>query len=209
MRKRKSFTLVEILVTLLVIIVVGAAGSMAYKAQQDRVNIDSDLELFRSAILKTQNLALTRSSQTYKYYVLVVNKSGAPANFNVGNPSTPATCIDLYCFTVKKSTMSIFALNDINSEVAVRDSEQKFPEQTTLASSSPINTNYQNSFFIIYFRANDGAPGFERIFYDSTDQTAWNSLWGSPPDYADLTLSSAGITKSIEINKVTGVMVFN
>ena len=198
MKMKKSFTLVELLVTIGIIILLTTASLIPVKIHQDKANLDAAVIQIKSAVLKTQNYAFAPEREDIGGYAFVLNTSQDNQNY--------------YGTTIEPRSYGIFALPKSGG---LNPPTRPLVNPTSLI-NIPVNLESFPSYyspsdlFQIIFRAGDGVAGCDTggslRYYDN------DTLWplcvagGVSDDYAYITISYANREKRIRINKISGQM---
>jgi len=199
MKMKKSFTLVELLVTIGIIVLLATASLIPLKTHQDKAHLDAAVTQIKDAISKTQNYAFAPEQEDISGYAFVLNISENNQ--------------DYYGTTLEPRSYGIFTLAPSGSLVPatrtlVNSSLIKIPVQLQVPQG--CYSFYGTDLFQIFFRLGDGIAGCSCIpdygylrYYDAPDPSFWTACTIGG-DYTDITISYANRQKRIRINKISG-----
>lgn len=191
---KKAFTIIELMVTVVIVVLIAAASGPALKSSRDRSNLDSAANQIRDLISQTQSYALAPERNIANGYVLVINDgmfNGGAENY--GSPTQTALSPGNYgIFSIEGATTRNLIKQGTLSILPTYDSSQGTGYQ------DPTTTNL----FKINFRTLDGAAGCINIYY--TD-SGWSTSTCNPSvTYVALKITAGGLYKEVKINKITG-----
>lgn len=194
---KKSFTLVEILVTVGIIVLLAAAAGPALKIHQDKANLDNAVTKIKDGILETQNYAFApeRTDPNLTGYIFVLNMSSSPQDYYVGSGGT----------TLHPRSFGIFAMVG-GTRPVIKTVSLGIP--VDLSSSAPAGYGTPGQLKIHFavkgltIQVEDGTAGCAGIYYDNT--TNWDTTCAPGGDYVQIDVSYANRTKRIRVQKITG-----
>ena len=173
----KSFTLIEMLVTIGIVILIAAASGPALDQERNRANFNDAVQQIRDLISETQ---------TYAFAPERNNASDYGLEMNFGSASTGDLDPNQY---------GIYARFSGGSSLIKTGKLQP----VTISAPAPINIG--SNILAMTFRTTDGVIGFrfpgssQFLYYDSAG-------WINSSIQTQITLG--GQTKTIEINNITG-----
>jgi type II secretory pathway pseudopilin PulG len=186
----KSFTLIELMVTVGIVILIAALSGPALNVERNRSNLDAATQQIRDAIAQTQTYALAPERPEATGYVFVLNIGSTDQNYG-----TPTSVI------LAQREYGIFVMVGTNR---INIKRGKINQPVTISSNS---TGYLDSnLFKIHFRTTDFVAGCSNCYYDSSPPCVWSgssSTCHGESAYAELE-TTLGSTKILKINKITG-----
>ena len=189
---KKSFSLVELTITISIMVMLTAAMGPALLSSQKQADIDSVSKEIRNGVINTQSLAFAPEPGPSGYYptdyVFFLNLTGSTVP--VGTINIPA-----YSYV-------ILGQNPSHSWQARAQTINALPAYSFPA-SNPSACYHNANFFTIYFRVPDGTAGRSNYYYEDTANWNWGDCY-KDGDYVELTITVAGKTKLLKINTITG-----
>lgn len=189
---------------MMIIVLLAAAGSMAFKANQDRATLDRVVSDLKDSLLKTQNYAFAPEKADSNDYLMVLNLHESTdetpdIQYNCNSQNYTIKALSWVIFVISKDPAT--PVGQISPNCQEKISSGSLSGKPTLSSSFPLPLSDE---FRIHFRTSDGAPGFNGYYYDGPPNS-WNPMWGTS-DYAQIDIAAQGLTKRIKIHKITGQM---
>jgi len=138
---RKSFTLIEMIVTISILVVIVGASMPALFVQKKRAKLDDATTQLKDAILSTQNYAMAPGAVDIKEYALVIDKNASPVDYK------------------------IYSYNKDNPSIRTEIKNGILPSTVVVTSTSPFEGNP----LTIYYRTKDYNVSFNGIYYGEAD----------------------------------------
>jgi len=189
---RKSFTLIELMVTVGIVILIAAISGPALDSERNRANLNAAVTQIRDLISQTQTYALAPERSSADGYVLIIDNVAAGTKW--GSSFNPGD-------------YGIFSMEGSNRNLVKRGTIKQGTITITPTYDSTQGTGYQDeNFFKIHFRTADGVAGCAGVYYDATGSASrvWNSSCKPSTNYAELTVTVNNNSKKVRINKITG-----
>lgn len=172
--KSRSFTLIEVMVTVMIIALLAVSGTMALKKHQDRTSLDTAVSQLKNALLETQSYAFAPLDATHTDYIFEVD--------------------------LNTKIYKIFSRG--SSEVEIK--RNTIPSYVGLSSNSTGYVSSNNTIFRIYFRTKDGTAGCSDPPKYYNDSNFGTTCVFSTNNYAEISVTYSGQSKTIKIQKITG-----
>lgn len=190
----KSFTLIELMVTIGIVILLTAVSVPALDLERNRTSLDAGAKQIRDSISHTQIYAFGPENPAATGYLYVLN-----IDSNSSHSYGSATLLpkEYVIFSMVGVTRSVVKRGKIDTTGTISFDNQ--------ASQGPGYYDDPNKLFKIHFRTSDGAAGCAGVYYDTA-----GSAWGTScvPDatknYAELTITLNNKSKKVRVHKVTG-----
>jgi len=196
MRNRQSFTLIEIVVAVTIIILIASISfSPGLMRRNQQATLDRTVEQIVNAVSETRSLAtsptlVTNAGKVMQAWILVLNISHNNQTYSYGGTS----------YTVLADGYSMYAAEDIDPKLPRTEIKKvKLPSGVSVFYALPCHQTLdlnctgggESYFWKPHFRHLDGAIGFNGRFFSNPDyisdvKTAYwiPEMWGGDIDYA-------------------------
>ena len=204
---RKSFTLIEMIVTISILVVIVGASMPALFVQKKRTKLDDATTQLKDAILSTQNFAFAPDAVDISDYVIAINRTSSSVDFDYDfSGGSVLSTIPARSFVIYSVSKKLSLLGYVSPSVGSKISSGTLPDTVFL--------NFTPAIDMINYRVSDKAAGFNLMYYNyscpsgATDncKTDWNNLWSGTDGNARIILTESGATRTIKINNTTGIL---
>lgn len=218
--KRKSFTLIEATVSVMIIILLAVAFTPNLNKRQEQTELDRAVDLITNAVQETRSLAISPTETTNKgrvmqAWILIFNISNSAREycFHVeGQVNSTSSCANLYTdgYVVPAKSYIILAAEDTNPNFPRKVVKKPIalPKDISVIFDFPCHGNPttqcnsgvggESYFWKPHFRHMDGAIGFDGKYYNYPDLSDTNSTgyWLPQPSIWGNNASSSNGTPS-------------
>jgi len=197
--KRKSFTLIEMLVTIGILVIILGVSTISLGVGQGSSNVSSQANEIIGLVDELKSFAYGPERERAAHYVLIIQRYDSEATYcNNGLSSDPNKLkknMYMICARDDKNMPSPISVTALNTGFSRVRAGSLSPDLTITASGFGPGGAFPMGWpIVINIRTYDGQIGYRERYCDT------NSYCGTPT----MTLNQGGVSKTLTLNSILG-----